>query len=165
MFADQLSRLRAAQEGHTQIVEMLAPFNEVNLSKIPPVARETCDRFEATIVDFRADKDLPPLVSKRTIDEVLYGKEKDGSPVINTNVHNMKRKAKNRPRFRWIHLPANNMAWAEALITKAFVESGGSDVKGLKSAERAFSQQHRGEQYHSSFMKRGYRPVAYTLIY
>ena len=133
---------------------MLAPFHEINAQKLSPVARNACDRFEATIVDFRADVAEPPLVSKRSINEVLYEKEPDGSPVVNTNVQFIRRKAKNRPRFRWIHLPANNMAWAEALIAKAFVEGGGSDVQGLKSAERAFSQQHRGEQYHSSFMRR-----------
>ena len=150
-----LHRLRAAQEPFTEIVEMLSPLNELNTHRVSPEARNASDRFEATIVDFRSNTaDRPILVNKRSINEVLYGKEDDGSPVVTTNVQTIKRKAKTRPRFRWIHLPANNMAWAEALISKAFVESGGSDVKGLKAAERAFSQQHRGEQYHSSFMKR-----------
>ena len=146
--------LRAAQGRHIEIVEMLAPSNKLNVEKLTPIARNACDRFEATIVDFRANAADAPLVSKRNINQVLYEKEVDGTAVTTTNIQQIKRKAKNRPRFRWIHLPANNMAWAEALITKYFVEGGGTDFRGLKSAERAFSQQHRGEQYHSSFMRR-----------
>lgn len=55
--------------------------------------------------------------------------------------------------FRWIHLPANNMAWVEALLTKLFIEEGGSDVEGFKALERSFSHQHRGQQSHSHFMR------------
>ncbi|KAL9056387.1 MAG: hypothetical protein Q9162_002978 [Coniocarpon cinnabarinum] len=145
--------LRAAQGRHHDIVHLLCPFNEVNVGKLTQLARHTCESFQATIVDFRANTDDPPLVSKRTISEVLYEHEADGSPKTTTNVHNLKRKPNAKARFRWIHLPANNMPWAETLIAKAFVEHGANDVRGLKAAERAFSQQHRGEQYHSSFMR------------
>lgn len=55
--------------------------------------------------------------------------------------------------FRWIHLPANNMAWVEAVLTKAFIEEGASDVDGFKALERSFAQQHRGQQVHSHFMR------------
>jgi hypothetical protein len=60
--------------------------------------------------------------------------------------------------FRWIHLPANNMAWVEALLTKAFIEEGANDVEGFKALERSFSNQHRGQQSHSHFM----RPLCQT---
>jgi hypothetical protein len=56
-------------------------------------------------------------------------------------------------KFRWIHLPANNMAWVEALLTKAFIEEGANDVEGFKALERSFSNQHRGQQSHSHFMR------------
>jgi hypothetical protein len=55
--------------------------------------------------------------------------------------------------FRWIHLPANNMAWVEALLTKLFIEEGASDVQGFKALEKSFSHQHRGKQSHSHFMR------------
>ena len=55
--------------------------------------------------------------------------------------------------FRWIHLPANNMAWVEALLTKLFIEEGTSDIDGFKALERSFSHQHRGQQSHSHFMR------------
>lgn len=56
-------------------------------------------------------------------------------------------------KFRWIHLPANNMAWIEVLLTKMFIEEGASDVEGFKALERSFSHQHRGQQSHSHFMR------------
>jgi len=55
--------------------------------------------------------------------------------------------------FRWIHLPANNMAWIEVLLTKLFIEEGASDVEGFKALEKSFSHQHRGQQSHSHFMR------------
>lgn len=55
--------------------------------------------------------------------------------------------------FRWIHLPANNMAWIEFLLTKLFIEEGGSDIEGFKALEKSFSHQHRGQQSHSHFMR------------
>jgi hypothetical protein len=45
------------------------------------------------------------------------------------------------------------MAWVEAVLTKAFIEEGASDVDGFKALERSFAQQHRGQQVHSHFMR------------
>ncbi|KAF2750062.1 hypothetical protein M011DRAFT_229081 [Sporormia fimetaria CBS 119925] len=59
----------------------------------------------------------------------------------------------NATHFRWIHLPANNLAWVEALLTKAFIEEGASDFEGFKALERSFNHQHRGQQIHSHFMR------------
>jgi Mg2+ and Co2+ transporter CorA len=56
-------------------------------------------------------------------------------------------------KFRWIHLPANNIAWVEALLTKLFLEEETVDVEGFKALERSFSHQHRGQQSHSYFMR------------
>ena len=50
-------------------------------------------------------------------------------------------------------MPANNMAWVEALLTKSFIEEGAGDVEGFKALERSFSHQHRGQQVHSHFMR------------
>ncbi|KAF4631989.1 hypothetical protein G7Y89_g6148 [Cudoniella acicularis] len=55
--------------------------------------------------------------------------------------------------FRWVHLPANNMAWVESLLTKLFIEEGAHDIEGFKALERSFSHQHRGQKSHSHFMR------------
>jgi Mg2+ and Co2+ transporter CorA len=62
-------------------------------------------------------------------------------------------------RLRWIHLPANNIAWCDALLTKRFLEEGAIDVEGYKAMEASFSQQHRGQKQHSRFM----RPMCSTV--
>ena len=41
----------------------------------------------------------------------------------------------------------------EALLTKSFIEEGAGDVEGFKALERSFSNQHRGQQVHSHFMR------------
>jgi Mg2+ and Co2+ transporter CorA len=56
-------------------------------------------------------------------------------------------------RLRWIHLPANNIAWCDALLTKRFLEEGAIDVEGYKAMEASFGQQHRGQKQHSRFMR------------
>jgi hypothetical protein len=55
--------------------------------------------------------------------------------------------------FRWIHLPVNNIAWCEALLTKRFIEEGAVDIEGYKALETSFNHQHRGQMHHSRFMR------------
>jgi ankyrin repeat protein/Mg2+ and Co2+ transporter CorA len=139
--------LRAAQSKRKDIATLLAPFNQVeNLSED---ALGACNGFNATIVDF-GNFHNENKVRKRTVYELLYGRDavnprKPAIPILPTDS-----KATN---FRWIHLPANNMAWVEALLTKAFIEEGASDVEGFKALERSFNHQHRGQQVHSHFMR------------
>ena len=139
--------LRAAQNKRRDIVSLLAPSN--NVETLSEYALGACNGFEATIVDFghfhNGNK-----VTRRTVYEVLYGKDA---------VNHRKPAVTILPResavtdFRWIHLPANNMAWVEALLTKAFIEEGANDYEGFRALERSFTQQHRGQQVHSHFMR------------
>lgn len=87
--------------------------------------------------------------------ELLYGRD----PVnIRKPAITILPKHDKSTNFRWIHLPANNMTWVEALLTKAFIEEGASDVESFKALERSFSHQHRGKQTHSHFM----RPICHS---
>ena len=81
--------------------------------------------------------------------ELLYGRDPLNPRKPKLTIHPTDKAA----NFRWIHLPANNMAWVEALLTKAFIEEGASDVEGFKALEKSFSHQHRGQQMHSHFMR------------
>ncbi|EHK99296.1 hypothetical protein M7I_4862 [Glarea lozoyensis 74030] len=56
--------------------------------------------------------------------EVLYG---DGPEAIMTKARGNKMKGEN-PKFRWYHLPANNIEWVEALVTRIFAENGSGKV-------------------------------------
>ncbi|KAG0645497.1 Ankyrin-2 [Hyphodiscus hymeniophilus] len=146
--------LRAAQHKQKEIVSLLAPFN--NIRGLSEDALGACNAmcssrvlgFNATIVDF-GNFHNENRVRRKTLYELLYARDalnprKSAVTILPDD------KATN---FRWIHLPANNMAWVEALLTKSFIEEGAGDVEGFKALERSFSHQHRGQQVHSHFMR------------
>jgi ankyrin repeat protein len=142
--------LHAAQSktsARKDIVNRLAPSNQVD--SLSEDALGATNGFQATIVDF-GNFHNNNKVSKKTVYELLYARDSmnERKPAINILPNDSKATS-----FRWIHLPANNMAWVEALLTKAFIEEGASDVEGFKALERSFSHQHRGQQIHSHFMR------------
>ena len=144
---EETAMLGAAQNGHVEIVQLLSPANDgTNLS---PSAQAACRGFQATVVDFGMEH-RPMNHRKFSVFDVLYGwDEPRKKPLVTTLVRNIPAK----PTFRWIHLPTNNLAWAETLITKHFVENSVSDVEGFKALEKILAQQHRGPTVHSFFMR------------
>lgn len=145
--------LRAAQNKRNEIVDLLAPFN--NLDFLSADAIGACKGFSATIVDFgnyshgnKAERQaVGNKTEKKTIYELLYARD---------TINPRKPAVTIRPKpseFRWIHLPANNMAWVESLLTKLFIEEGGNDIDGFKALERSLTNQHRGHRSHSHFMR------------
>jgi ankyrin repeat protein/Mg2+ and Co2+ transporter CorA len=139
--------LRAAQNKRKDIVALLAPFN--NVEGLNEDALGACNGFNATIVDF-GNFHNENKVRKRTVYELLYGRDAVNPRKPAVSILPTDSKATS---FRWIHLPANNMAWVEALLTKAFIEEGANDFEGYKALERSFNHQHRGQQVHSHFMR------------
>ncbi|EME89136.1 uncharacterized protein MYCFIDRAFT_206237 [Pseudocercospora fijiensis CIRAD86] len=139
--------LMAAQHGKTHIAEMLAPWNHIiDLSEDE---KDAAKQFMATIVDF-GDFRNENRVTRRSVYELLYARDvKDATKhLISTVPKNVK-----STKFRWIHLPANNIAWSETLLTKRFLEEGATDIEGYKALESSFSHQHRGQKHHSRFMR------------
>lgn len=122
--------LGAAQNGHVDIARLLSPTNDgVNLS-LP--AQAACNGFQATVADFGMEH-RPMNHRKYSVFDVLYGWDEDKQkPTVTTLTRNIPAK----PAFRWIHLPTNNLAWVETLITKHFIEDGASDVDGFKAMEK-----------------------------
>lgn len=139
--------LRAAQNKRRDIVRLLAPSG--NVDALSEDALGACNGFDATIVDF-GNYHNDNKVTKRTVYEVLYGRDTTNPRKPAVAVLPVESKATS---FRWIHLPANNMAWVEALLTKAFIEEGANDHEGFRALERSFTHQHRGQQVHSHFMR------------
>ncbi|CAI6333006.1 unnamed protein product [Periconia digitata] len=144
--------IRAAKKKNKEIVNILAPFNHVD--SLNSDALGACNGFKATIVDF-GNFHNGNRVAKRSIFEVLYGRDPGNhrKPAFTA----LPREAKS-VTFRWIHLPANNIAWVETLLTKIFVEEGASDVPGFMALESSIRHQHRGRQIHSHYM----RPLCQT---
>ena len=144
---DSTPMLGAAQNGHIDIVERLSPADDGEL--LSASARGACEGFQATVVDFGMEH-RPMNHSKYSVFDVLYGWDKRTQrPLVTTLTRNVPAK----PQFRWIHLPTNNMAWVEALLTKHFVENRAKDVEGFKLLEKSFVQLHRGPTVHAHFMR------------
>lgn len=137
----------AAKQKNKDIVNKLAPFNQ--LETLSKDALYACQGFQGTVVDF-GNFHKENRVTKRSVYEILYAKD-----LVNPRkpAFTVLPKQEKSVDFRWIHLPANNLAWVEALLTKAFVEEGAHDVPGYIALERSFSHQHRGQQIHSHFMR------------
>ncbi|KAK3059761.1 hypothetical protein LTS18_010107, partial [Coniosporium uncinatum] len=150
--------LRAAQRGHWPIVHMLSPYTDG--TRLSSTARNACKGFEATIVDFGREKEQitakKQVVFKNSVLDLLYGydePEKTGETEKKPHVHTLVQNLKGKPTFRWIHLPANNVAWAEALLTKHFIEDGCKDIESFKAVEKCFNQEHHGPNPHAHFMR------------
>ncbi|KAL4917882.1 hypothetical protein BDW62DRAFT_182999 [Aspergillus aurantiobrunneus] len=139
--------LRAAQFKRKDIVALLAPYN--NVTALSEDARGACEGFDATIVDF-GNFHNENRVQRTSVFNLLYGRDAKNprKQAFNALPSNSK-----STDFRWVHLPANNMAWVEALLTKAFIEEGAHDVESFKGLERSFNYQHRGQKMHSNFMR------------
>ena len=151
--------LRAAQYGHSEIVKMLAPhFDAQRLSRPQEYICKDSKSFRATVTDFKYTEtknkktraiylgDRESSSRKESIYKVLYDesyKARIKQPTVATA---------GEQNLRWIHLPANNMAWAKTLITKIFIEDKERDVDAYKALEKALTHRHRGPQVHSTFM-------------
>lgn len=159
---DQFERtpmICAAERYHNDIVQMLSPARHAH--RLSASAREACQRFEATVVDFGEFQETrflkndvkekkPQLVFKHTVYDLLYGwDDRTGKPTVPVLTKNIKWE----PHFRWIHLPANNIAWIETLLAKSFIEGGHRDVEGFKALGKCFDQEHRGPLAHANFMR------------
>ncbi|KAK5272239.1 hypothetical protein LTR99_010657 [Exophiala xenobiotica] len=153
---DSTPLIRAAQNGHWDIVDALRPY--VLEGPTNSVARKACQRFRAAVVNFFEDKDahggIKNKVNKQTVWQILYARDEKAPdmpaiPIALDHVEGVK-----KPLFRWIHLPANNISWLEALLTKYYLEGECKDVTVLKSLLRLLGrQQHRGSEIHSRFMR------------
>lgn len=146
---DRTPLVCAAESKHAEVVKILAPL--VDVDKLSHDAIGACNSFMATIVDFGINGSKVSQPTRKSVYEVLYGRDPKDPDIysVTTMVKNMSPK----PSFRWIHLPANNMAWVETLITKAFIEDGAADVEGLKALQGTFGQHHRGPTIYSRSMR------------
>ncbi|CAG8945549.1 unnamed protein product [Penicillium salamii] len=139
--------LRAAQFKRKDVVLLLAPFN--NVDSLSEDVKGACAAFDATVVDF-GNFHNENRVKRMSVFELLYGRDKENPRKQAVTTVPADSRA---TEFRWIHLPANNMAWVEALLTKSFIEEGAHDVDGFKGLEKSFNYQHRGQRTHSHFMR------------
>ncbi|RWA05151.1 hypothetical protein EKO27_g9951 [Xylaria grammica] len=144
---DRTPMLCAAEKHHAGIVQLLSPARTAD--RLTALEESACKAFEATVVDF-GQFEKKQLVSKHSVYDLLYGwnneLDKPRVPTLTKNLHY-------KPDFRWIHLPANNIAWVETLLAKSFIEAGHRDIESFKALEKCFDQEHRGPFAHAHFMR------------
>ncbi|KAI1437798.1 hypothetical protein GGR50DRAFT_605239 [Xylaria sp. CBS 124048] len=144
---DRTPLLCAAEKHHANIVRLLSPAQTA--SRLSELERSACKAFEATVVDF-GQFEKKQLVSKYSVYDLLYGwNAETDKPLVPTLTKNIRYK----PDFRWIHLPANNIAWVETLLAKSFIEAGHRDIESFKALGKCFDQEHRGYLAHARFMR------------
>ncbi|KAI0536858.1 hypothetical protein GGR58DRAFT_473982 [Xylaria digitata] len=144
---DRTPMLCAAEKHHAEIVQLLSPARTAN--RLSALEEKACKLFDATVVDF-GQFEKKQLVSKYSVYDLLYGWNNElDKPQVSTLTKNIHYK----PDFRWIHLPANNIAWVETLLAKSFIEAGHRDIESFKALEKCFDQEHRGPFAHAHFMR------------
>ncbi|KAI1747254.1 hypothetical protein F4782DRAFT_521893 [Xylaria castorea] len=144
---DRTPMLCAAEKHHAHIVQLLSPAQTAD--RLSELEENACKAFEATVVDF-GQFEKKQLVSKYSVYDLLYGWNNElDKPRVSTLTKNIHYK----PDFRWIHLPANNIAWVETLLAKSFIEAGHRDIESFKALEKCFDQEHKGPFAHAHFMR------------
>ncbi|KAI0487540.1 hypothetical protein F4859DRAFT_465405 [Xylaria cf. heliscus] len=144
---DRTPMLCAAEKHHANIVQLLSPARTAD--RLSELEEGACNAFEATVVDF-GQFEKKQLVSKYSVYDLLYGWNHElDKPKVSTLTKNLHYK----PDFRWIHLPANNIAWVETLLAKSFIEAGHRDIESFKALEKCFDQEHKGPFAHAHFMR------------
>ncbi|OAA55284.1 ankyrin repeat and protein kinase domain-containing protein 1 [Niveomyces insectorum RCEF 264] len=142
--------LCAAEKGFIDTAFALSP-SLARERRLSSAARGACRGFQATIVDFgsfRAGKKL--LVSKHSVYDVLYGRDEFAAgPLVPIWPNHVKY----QPTFRWIHLPANNVSWAETLFERALAERRYRDFESFKALDACFDQEQRGPLGHERSMR------------
>ncbi|KKY13643.1 putative ankyrin repeat protein [Phaeomoniella chlamydospora] len=150
---DSTPLIRAAQHDYMEIVEALRPHILEGL--LSETAAQACNEFTAAVVDFYVESPsvVKNVVRKQSVYTAIYAKQSwdPNKFVVTTVIKDIKPRP---PSFTWIHLPANNVAWAEALLTKHFLERSCRDIPGYKALIRLLGQQqHHGSEVHSRFMR------------
>ncbi|KAI1339173.1 hypothetical protein F5Y15DRAFT_80694 [Xylariaceae sp. FL0016] len=146
-FFDRTAMLCAAEKNHPEIVQLLSPARAAD--RLSPLEERACKAFEATVVDF-GQFEKKQLRNNHSVYDLLYGwDDENDRPKVTTLTKTLKYK----PDFRWIHLPANNIAWVETLLAKSFIEAGHRDIESYKALEKCFDQEHRGPYAHAHFMR------------
>ncbi|KAK8877584.1 ankyrin repeat protein [Apiospora arundinis] len=141
--------LYAAEQGHDDLVELLSPGH--NSHRLPKAMQDATKAFNATVVEFK-DYGEKQRISKPSVHDLLYKwDEKNGRPSIPLWTDGPPGHAKSE--FKWIHLPANNLAWVETLMINWFIESGCRDLEGFKALMKSLEQEHCGPLPHANYMR------------
>ncbi|KAL2063543.1 hypothetical protein VTL71DRAFT_5348 [Oculimacula yallundae] len=138
----------APESRFTHVPSLPATENEENRLR-------ACHVFEANIVDFFIGEREERVQVSASVFDILYGI----GPEATMGKAKGSKIGATRPNFRWYHLPANNMVWVEALVSRLVAErkSGAAmlddNLKSSLGLSNASGRQYRASTAHSSYMR------------
>ncbi|GAB7333874.1 hypothetical protein MBLNU13_g05994t1 [Cladosporium sp. NU13] len=142
-----------------QILQLLAPWNDMFVQSLPQDVKQAAQRYDANIIDFQ--EFVGPRMSRHKIPvfDVLYKGCGEAGAISHSCVSTRPNSAKDGA-FRWIHLPANNLHWCHTLIMKHFIECS-ANAEVFRALEQSLNQQQsRGRRIHSRSMRPGLHRLA-----
>jgi ankyrin repeat protein len=156
---------KAAKAKSTHALHLLAPYRA---ERVPKKELDASKTFKAMIVDFGRFPNGKRRI-EMTMHDLLYFQTPVRAPDLTARPRPLLLPKLSKSRlspnmhqaihFRWIHLPANNIAWAEALLTKAFVEEGDYDVDKFMAVERSIETLQRSQKFESHYMRPSCDPI------
>ena len=179
------ANLSSSHPNREAIVKLFSPWQKFHT--LSDDATRAAKLWNATIVDFQprkgegngiratTDKDEEKVsehkqkvfdskgravgakqVSQTSMFDLLYERDSKNE---DKPAQTVSRSDLGRDGFRWIHLPANNVAWCQDLLIKYYVEEGTMNVNSFKALERSFNQQRGGSEPQSRYMSSTCQPV------
>jgi hypothetical protein len=128
---DQLFWRAVARSNPWDIAELLAPHNCAEALTLDAVS--ACKQFWTITADWDPAVEKYVISQIESVYDLLYG-PMPLLPSINSG------------RFRWIHFPANNLAWIEATVIKWY-----EDTQSLIGLLSSLAHCHQGQYPHSRF--------------
>ncbi|KAM0703343.1 hypothetical protein Q7P35_009281 [Cladosporium inversicolor] len=137
------------------IVELLAPWSPKSIEQLPDLVEKVRRGTTASVVDFFAAGEEQTRHEIPIFDLIYRNDHREGKRdyrpmTIPYPAH--------KDSFRWINIPSNNVLWCHDLLTRWFIEDGGSKIHELKALQRALSQhQNEGLVENSTYMRPGFK--------
>ncbi|KAK3676417.1 hypothetical protein LTR78_003693 [Recurvomyces mirabilis] len=154
--------LCAARSGHTAIVHLLLPLLPLSTSSATVSSEESkaAAGTTATVVDFVG---VNIKVTSRRVHDLVYDRSYS-SPTVSLKAELQRSTGEDAitvdddeqdiARFRWVHLPANDVTWCKRLFLKLLLEEDSKvHFETFKALEQSFDHQQRGKHLHACYMR------------
>lgn len=146
--------LSAAKAGHKEVVKVL--FEHPNAATLSSMELEASKAYTASILNFAPspgkswkNNKNKNIRDSRSVYTLLSG-QFNVTPEPGKKSPNDTQEAGN---FRWIHMPSNNVAWAQQILIRWFMEQNNPDAERFKRLHSSFNCEHVGEKWHAQYMR------------
>lgn len=146
--------LSAAKGGHKEIVNVLAHHGYTALLSAPEL--EASCGYTASIIEFASSGGRTSTNNKnsnirkwRPVYDLLSGE----FPVTPKRREKSSNRVNEPGDFRWIHLPANNVAWCQQILVRWFMEQSSPNLENFKRLQASFNHEHMGREVHARYMR------------